>query len=85
MITKPRPGVLLKDPEAPSDRRTLALEATVDPPVLQVIRVVDGKPFKVVDYPYATRWTMEEGTHTFQVRLPYAPVFSSRTTVTVEP
>jgi hypothetical protein len=84
-VTKPRPGTLLKDPEAPAGMQTIALEATVDPPAPQVVWVVDGTPFKVVDYPYSARWKMEEGTHTFQVRLPYAPVASPRTRVIVKP
>jgi hypothetical protein len=50
-----------------------------------VVWYVDGKPFKVVDYPYTVRWRMEEGTHTFQIRLPYAPLSSELTRVTVKP
>ncbi len=84
-ITKPRAGILMKDPEAPSEFQTIPLEATVDPPTPQVIWYVDGKPFKVVDYPYTARWRMEPGTHTFQVKLPYAPLSSQLTRITVRP
>jgi penicillin-binding protein 1C len=84
-VSQPRAGVLLEDPEAPASVRTLSLEATVDPPAPQVVWYVDGKPFKVVAYPYAARWRMQEGSHTFQIRLPYAPQVSPVTRVTIHP
>jgi penicillin-binding protein 1C len=84
-VIKPQAGNLLKDPEAPLAFQTIPLEASVLPPAPQVVWYVDGKPFKVVEYPYTVRWRMEEGTHTFQVRLPYAPLSSELTRVTVKP
>jgi len=84
-VSKPRNGVLFKDPEAPEGSQTISLEATVDPPAPQVVWYVDGKPFKVVAFPYTARWKMEEGTHTFQVRLPFAPLSSEPTRVRVKP
>jgi penicillin-binding protein 1C len=83
-VAKPRNGVLFKDPEAPEGSQTIALEATVNPPVPQVVWYVDGKPFKVVPFPYTARWQMKEGTHTFQVRLPFAPLSSETTRVKVK-
>jgi penicillin-binding protein 1C len=84
-VMKPRAGILLKDPEAPVAFQTIPLEASVSPPAPQVIWYVDGKPYKVVDYPYTARWPMVEGTHTFQVRLPFAPLSSELTRITVKP
>jgi len=84
-VTRPRAGTLMKDPEAPPSFQTIPLEASVTPPAPQVVWYVDGKPFKVVDYPYTVRWKMQEGTHTFQIRLPYAPLSSELTRVTVKP
>lgn len=85
VVSKPRDGVLFKDPEAPVGSQTISLEATVEPPAPQVVWYVDGKPFKVVAFPYSARWKMEEGTHSFQVRLPFAPLTSRATRVKVKP
>ena len=54
------------------------------PPVPQVVWWVDGRPYKVVDYPYETRWPLTPGRHVFQVRLPYAPVRSATVAVRVD-
>lgn len=70
-IVSPESGIRLQsDPEMPSNLSTVALEAAVDPPVTQVVWYVDGAPYKVVDYPYKTRWPLKLGEHSFQVRLP---------------
>lgn len=71
------------DPETPRDQATIALEATVSPPAPQVVWYVDGKPFRVADYPYTTRWPTTPGPHVFQVGLPYAPSRSPRVNVTI--
>lgn len=84
-VAKPRSGVLFKDPEAAEGSQSIALEATVDPPVPQVVWYVDGKPHQVVAFPYSARWKMQEGTHTFQIRLPFAPLTSPSTRVKVRP
>ena len=85
LVTRPRPGTLLQDPEAPPGQQSVALEATVSPPAPQVVWYVDGRPFKVVDYPYSARWKLQGGTHTFQVRLPFAPQASEPTRLTIKP
>lgn len=68
---------ILSDPETPSEQATLSLEAAVYPRLDQVIWYVDGRPFRVVEYPYSTRWPIAPGVHTFQVRHPSAG-FASR-------
>jgi len=84
-LTAPEPGQrLLRDPEMPPDRSTLALKAVVDPPVPQVVWYVDGAPFQVADYPYETRWRLSPGEHRFQARLPNAPVSSAVVSVVVQ-
>jgi penicillin-binding protein 1C len=71
-LTSPEPGLhVVRDPDAPLASATLALAATVEPSVPQVVWYVDGKPFVVSDYPYAARWPLKEGRHTFQARLPF--------------
>ena len=83
-LTAPESGLrVLRDPETPAGRATLALRVTVDPPTEQVVWYVDGEPFRVVDYPYATRWPLRPGKHTFQARLPFRDVASSTVRVTV--
>ncbi|MBI2840137.1 MAG: hypothetical protein HYX75_17615, partial [Acidobacteria bacterium] len=84
-INEPPDGAtLLPDPETPPDLSTIPLHATVTPASPQVVWYVDGKPYEVVDYPYSTRWKLTPGPHTFQVKLPYAPVASSKVRVTVQ-
>lgn len=83
-VTAPEPGLkILRDPETPVGRSTLALSATVDPPTDQVVWYVDGVPFRVVDYPYTARWPLAPGEHSFQVRLPFRDAASSVVRVTV--
>ncbi|MBI2838386.1 MAG: hypothetical protein HYX75_08735 [Acidobacteria bacterium] len=84
-INEPPDGeTLLPDPETPADLSTIPLHATVTRARPQVVWYVDGKPYEVVDYPYSTRWKLTPGHHTFQVKLPYAPVASSKVRVTVQ-
>jgi penicillin-binding protein 1C len=71
-ITEPTSDLhLLRDPEAPADRCTLALRATVDPPTEQIVWYVDDEPFAVADYPYSVRWPLTPGRHTIQARIPF--------------
>ena len=75
---------LLKCPETPAAKSTIALEAVVTPSPSQLVWYVDGQPFKVVDYPFTTRWQMERGRHFFQVGLPGVEQKSSPIYVSVE-
>jgi penicillin-binding protein 1C len=68
---------ILSDPETPPEQSTLPLEAAVYPRLDQVVWYVDGRPFRVVEFPYSTRWPIAPGVHTFQVRHPSAG-FASR-------
>lgn len=73
-VTAPRDGqVLVRDADVPAEFATVALEATVDPPAPQVVWYVDGEPFEVVDYPYATRWPVQVGEHAIEARVPWRP------------
>ncbi|MCB9677778.1 MAG: transglycosylase domain-containing protein [Alphaproteobacteria bacterium] len=73
-VLSPRDGTrVVRDPEVPADRSTLRLAAAVDPPGEQVVWLVDGEPFAVVDYPYTARWPVQPGDHTFEARLAYRP------------
>jgi penicillin-binding protein 1C len=70
-ITSPQDGLrVLRDPETPPDRATLALRAVLDPPAPQLVWLVDGEPYQVVAAPYATRWSLRPGVHVFEARLP---------------
>ncbi|MEA2603251.1 MAG: penicillin-binding protein [Acidobacteriota bacterium] len=84
-ITSPEHKVrLLRDPETPLDLSTVALTVVVDPPVRQVVWYVDGRPYQTVDYPYTTRWRLQPGEHTFQVRVPFTPEGSPEVRVIVQ-
>jgi penicillin-binding protein 1C len=84
-ITSPQNGShLLRDPETPASLATLALSVTVDPPAPQVVWVVDGRPWKIVDRPFSARWPLAAGEHVFQARAPALGAVSGRVKVTVE-
>jgi len=59
-------------------------EAVVDPPANEVVWYVDGQPFATTPYPYTTRWRLQPGEHTFQVRLGAAKSASRPVQVTVD-
>ncbi len=70
-IVSPRQGQrLLLDPETPAGMATLALAVEVDPEPLQVLWLVDGRPYKLEDYPFTVRWPLQPGEHTFQAQIP---------------
>ena len=80
-VTSPGAGILVRaDPESPLS--TLALEATVEPAVPQLLWLVDGEPFAVVDYPYSARWPIVPGEHRFEARVPYTPIGSAAVRIT---
>jgi len=84
-ITSPEGGAqLLRDPEMPRDRATVALTAVVDPPAPQVVWYVDGRPFRTVDHPYATRWPLVPGNHVLQARIPFTSLASPLVRVVVQ-
>ena len=75
---------LLRDPETPRELATLALRATVEPRVEQVLWLVDGLPWQLADYPYTARWPLASGAHTFQARVPFSKVTSAPVQVVVQ-
>jgi penicillin-binding protein 1C len=84
-IVAPEPGMrLVRDPDNPPARTTLALRVVVDPPAQQVVWYVDNVSFQVVDYPYTARWALKPGAHTFQVRLPFINAASAAVRVRVQ-
>ncbi len=83
-IVQPTHGSrLLIDPETPADFQTLALLAEVEPSVPSIVWFVDGEQYRQTDYPYQTRWRLEEGTHTFQAKFLRANIFSEIVSVRV--
>ncbi len=83
-VTYPKNGArFLPDPETPPEFATISLEASVEPPVEQVLWYVDGKPYEVADYPYSARWRIRPGAHTFRIGLPSAPLASPPVRITV--
>jgi len=45
---------------------------------------LDGRPYQTVDYSYATRWHLQPGEHTSQVRVPFTPEGSPEVRVIVQ-
>ena len=84
-VKAPRDGMrIVRDPEVPLTSSTLGLFAIVKPPVAELVWYVDGAPFKTVGYPYAARWPLAPGEHTFQARLAYQPGASQIVRVRIE-
>jgi penicillin-binding protein 1C len=84
-IVSPENGLrLIRDPETPEDQATVALRAVANPIVPQLIWYVDGKPYRVSDYPYTARLTLTPGEHTIQAGLPDAPFSSKRVRIIVQ-
>jgi penicillin-binding protein 1C len=74
---------LIIDPETPRNMQTLPLRAEVTPSIPSIVWYIDGEPSEARDYPYETRWRLEEGEHTFQAKFARANVFSDKVYVTV--
>jgi penicillin-binding protein 1C len=84
-ITSPEEGLrVLRDPETPPEQSTVALRATVDPPVPQIVWYVDGRAYRVVSHPYTVRWSLTPGEHVIEARLPDRDVRSGRIHLHVE-
>ncbi len=84
-ILSPEAGErLLRDPETPPDLNTLALRATVDPPVEQLLWYVDGSPFGMARAPFELRWPLAPGEHFIQARVPFTAARSRAVRITVE-
>jgi penicillin-binding protein 1C len=84
-ITLPKNGHhLLRDVDLPPEQATVALHATVDPPVAQIVWYVDGAPIAVADYPYSARWPLKPGEHRIEARVPYTDARSASVGVTVQ-
>jgi penicillin-binding protein 1C len=59
-LLSPRGGERLTiDPEQPAEAATFALRVAVTPAAEQVLWVIDGEPWALVEAPYAARWPSE--------------------------
>jgi penicillin-binding protein 1C len=83
IVEPPHGSRYVIDPETPRDFQTLPLRVEVSPAVAEVVWIVDGREYERVSYPYETRWSLEEGRHTFQARFPKANVMSEVISVDV--
>ncbi|WP_455210456.1 transglycosylase domain-containing protein [Kaarinaea lacus] len=75
---------VLRNPEAPGQSSSIALSASVEPPVEQIVWYVDGEPYELVEYPYSTRLPLSPGKHSIQARVPMTPERSEAVFITVE-
>ncbi len=84
-IVQPDPDThVWRNPEAPAALNRLLLRATAEPPVPQIVWLVDGKPVATMAPDMPLLWTMTPGHHRFQVRLPLADGVSRPVAVVVE-
>jgi len=58
---------IIRDPETPEEMNTLELAADAGPETHTAIWYRDGVPFQTSYPPHAVRWSLEPGTHSFQV------------------
>ena len=73
-----------RNPETPAHLNRLALKATVEPRVPQVMWVIDGEPFALADPDDTVYWPMRPGAHRIQLRLPLRDGASRMIKVVVE-
>jgi penicillin-binding protein 1C len=73
-----------RNPETPPALARLALKATVEPHVDQVVWYVDGEPFAITHPDKPVFWPVSPGVHRFQLRLPLQEVASKPVQVVVE-
>jgi len=84
-ITSPSQGLrLLRDPETPADKETIALKLVAEPSVPQILWYVDGEAFQLADYPYTARWPIKPGEHRIQAQIPLTDIRSTAVRVLVE-
>lgn len=84
-IVAPGNGLkLMRDPALPPHRNTIGLRVEVNPPMREVLWLVDGKPYQLAAYPYTVRWPLQPGKHVIQVRAPFAAEVSAPVSIQVE-
>ena len=84
-ITSPEPDThVWRNPEAPPALNRLVFRATAEPPVPQIVWLVDGQPVATAPPGTPFAWTMVPGRHRFQVRLPLQAGISRPLAVVVE-
>ncbi len=59
------------DPEMPENASELSLNCMVEPRVSEVLWLINGKEYKIEDYPYKLNWPMQPGEFTFQAVVPF--------------
>ena len=73
-----------RNPDLPPAMNRMVLRATAEPPVPQIVWLVNGQPVSVLAPDAPLVWTMTPGRTRFQVRLPLQETASSPVTVVVE-
>ena len=84
-IISPDPDThVWRNPEAPPSLNRLVLRAAAEPPVPQIVWMVDGQPVATAPPSAPFTWTMTPGRHRFQIRLPLQSGVSRPLAVIVE-
>ena len=83
-LLSPRGGERLTiDPEQPAEAATFALRVAVTPAAEQVLWVIDGEPWALVEAPYAARWPLSPGVHRVRAELPWTTIRSEEGVIEV--
>ena len=84
-ILAPQPDThVWRNPEAPPTLNRLALRATVEPKVPQIVWLVDGRPLAISAPDKPVYWPLIPGRHLIQIRLPLQADVSPPVSVVVE-
>ena len=84
-IVSPSPDThVWRNPESPPMANRLVLRATTQPPVPQIVWLLDGQPVATAPPDQPLVWTMTPGHHRFQIRLPLQEDASRPIAVIVE-
>ena len=78
-VVSPVDGIQIhRDPDAPAELSTLALEARVDVPGpdTRVVWYVDGEPIAVAGAPFSARWAIVPGPHRIHAQVAWSAVVS---------
>lgn len=77
-------GHYLRNPDAPATSNDIAFSVVVNPPVKQILWYVDNRPYKLSEYPYTTRWQLQNGKHEIEARVPFTHERSGKIAIYID-
>jgi penicillin-binding protein 1C len=84
-IISPEPNTRIwRNPEVPDVANRLSLKAQTEPPVPQIVWLVDGSAVCTADPALPFYWKLTPGAHRFQIRLPFGDTVSRSVRVVID-